>query len=106
VLLLLIPAPGFLVWLTVRGESHFLQTSAAGPWLLLFCGVVTAVPPMVYANGAKLLRFSTIAIMQHVLPTMVFLIAVFVFGEPMIAFPLIWAALVLCTWSMLRKSRR
>jgi chloramphenicol-sensitive protein RarD len=41
---------------------------------------------------------------------MIFLIAVFVFGEPMgqarmIAFPMIWAALVLYTWSMLRQSR-
>jgi chloramphenicol-sensitive protein RarD len=48
--------------------------------------------------------------MQHVLPTMVFLIAVFVFNEPFgparaIAFPLIWAALVIYTASMLRTAR-
>ena len=37
---------------------------------------------MLYAFGAKLLRFSTIGIMQYIAPTMVFLIAVFVFSEP------------------------
>jgi chloramphenicol-sensitive protein RarD len=110
VLLLLIPALGFVIWLLARGESHFVQATGTDTALLLFSGVVTAVPLMVYANGAKLLRLSTIAIMQYIAPTMIFLIAVFVFGEPMgqarmIAFPMIWAALVLYTWSMLRQSR-
>ena len=31
---------------------------------------------MFYANGAKLLRLSTIGILQYITPTMVFLIAV------------------------------
>jgi chloramphenicol-sensitive protein RarD len=110
VLLLLVPALGFVIWLLARGESHFVQTTGADTALLLFSGVVTAVPLMVYANGAKLLRLSTIAIMQYIAPTMIFLIAVFVFGEPMgqarmIAFPMIWAALVIYTGSMLRQSR-
>ena len=73
--------------------------------LLLGCGLVTAVPLMVYANGAKRLTLSTIAIMQYIAPTMVFLIAVFAFKEPFgqaqaMAFGLIWAALALYTWSM------
>ena len=37
---------------------------------------------MIYANGAKLLRLSTIGIMQYIAPTMIFVIAVFVFHEP------------------------
>ena len=53
---------------------------------------------MLYANGAKLLRLSTIGIMQYIAPTMIFLIAIFVFHEPFsstraVAFALIWAAL-------------
>ena len=78
--------------------------------LLLGCGIVTALPLMVYANGAKLLRLSTIAMMQYIAPTMIFLTAVFVFHEPfgqarMIAFPMIWAALAIYTWSMVRQAR-
>lgn len=110
VLLLTLPALGFVIWSLARGGGHFLQAGAGDTWLLLFAGVVTAVPLMVYANGAKLLKLSTIAIMQYIAPTMIFLIAVFVFGEPMgharmIAFPLIWMALILYTWSMLRRPR-
>ncbi len=73
--------------------------------LLVLCGPATAVPLMLYGFGAKLLRFSTIGIMQYIAPTMVFLIAVFVFREPlgvwkMVAFALIWIALALYSWSM------
>jgi chloramphenicol-sensitive protein RarD len=54
---------------------------------------------MIYANGAKRLTLSTIAIMQYIAPTLIFLTAVFVFDEPfsrvkLMAFSLIWAALV------------
>ena len=37
--------------------------------LLIGCGPVTAVPLMLYAFGAKLLRLSTIGIMQYIAPT-------------------------------------
>lgn len=78
--------------------------------LLLACGIVTAVPLMIYANGAKLLRLSTIGIMQYIAPTMIFLIAVFVFHEPfgtakLVAFALIWAALFIYSGAMLAESR-
>ncbi|MCK0140293.1 EamA family transporter RarD [Aliiroseovarius sp. F47248L] len=110
VLILLIPALVCMAWLTAQGQSHFLLTGLDTA-LLLGCGVVTAVPLMLYANGAKLLRLSTIAILQYIAPTMIFLVAVFVFDEPFvgakrIAFPLIWLALVIYTTTMLRGMRR
>jgi len=110
VLILLVPALGYVGWLAVRGESHFLTGVPGDTWLLLGCGVVTAVPLMLYANGAKLLRLSTIGMMQYIAPTMILLTAVFLFGEPfgrarMIAFPMIWVALVIYTTSMVRQAR-
>lgn len=110
VLVLTPPALLWVGYLAATGEGHFL-TSGWNAAILMGCGVVTAVPLMVYANGAKLLRLSTIAILQYIAPTMIFLIAVFVFGEEidrarMIAFPLIWAALVIYTVPMVRGMRR
>ena len=111
VLILLPPALLYLGWLTATGRTHFFQGVPLDTGLLLGCGIITAVPLLLYANGAKLLRLSTIAILQYIAPTMIFVTAVFLFGEEfgrarMIAFPMIWAALVLYSASMLRQSRR
>lgn len=111
VLILTPPALAYLAWLTFTGESHFLAGNARDTWLLMFGGVATAVPLMIFANGAKGLRLSTIGVLQYIAPTMIFLVAVFVFGEPfgparMVAFPMIWAALILYTASLLTQARR
>ncbi|MCM5689687.1 EamA family transporter RarD [Sinorhizobium meliloti] len=111
VLLLSIPAAGYVIWLEATGQGHFLgDSNMTDVPLLLACGIVTAVPLMIYANGAKLLRLSTIGIMQYIAPTMIFLIAVFVFHEPfgtakLVAFALIWAALFIYSGAMLAESR-
>ena len=111
VLLLTPPALAYAVWLDRSGAGHFLEGIEFDTWMLVGCGLVTAVPLILYANGAKLLRLSTIAIMQYIAPTMIFLTAVFVFKEPFgtaraVAFPLIWAALIVYSWSMMRQARR
>ncbi|MGB4827781.1 MAG: EamA family transporter RarD [Paracoccaceae bacterium] len=109
--LILVPfALAYAGWLGLRGEGHFAVGVSADTWLLVGCGIVTAGPLMIYANGAKRLRLSTIAIMQYIAPTMIFLTAVFVFGEPftrvkLVAFGFIWAALVIYSWSILRRAR-
>ena len=100
----------YLGWLMARGQSHFLAGDVATDALLLGCGVVTAVPLLLYAHGAKLLRLSTIGILQYISPTLVALVAVAVLGEHfgparMVAFPMIWAALAIYTASFLRQAR-
>jgi chloramphenicol-sensitive protein RarD len=106
VLILSPVALGYLIWLGGQGGGHFVPLTI-DMWLLMGCGIVTAVPLMLYANGAKGLRLATIGIMQYIAPTMIMLIAVFVFEEPFgsaraIAFPMIWAALGLYTFAMFR----
>ena len=106
VLLLTPPCLVWLAWLETTGRGHFLGGSAWDVALLLAAGPITAVPLILYGLGAKLLRFSTIGLMQYISPTIIVLIAVFVFGEPfgaarMVAFCLIWLALALYTWSIL-----
>ena len=111
VLLLLLPALAYVTWLGLTGQGTFLVGDAGTDWLLLGCGAVTAIPLILYANGAKGLRLTTIAVLQYIAPTMIFLCAVVVFKEPfgqarMIAFPMIWAALVIYSVTMLREMRR
>jgi chloramphenicol-sensitive protein RarD len=111
VLLLSVPALGYAVWLASTGQGHFATGNSTDTLLLMGSGLVTAVPLLLFAFGARLLRLSTIGIMQYIAPTIVFLIAVFIFGEPFntvnaIAFGLIWAALAIYSWSMLTASRQ
>ena len=110
VLILTPPALAYLIYLSATGQNHFFD---GWPNLLMLmgCGVVTTIPLVLYANGAKLLRLSTIAILQYIAPTMIFLIAVFVFQEPfdgakLLAFPLIWAALVIYSTTLFNQMRK
>lgn len=94
-------------YFTITGQGQFLR-SAGDTWLLLVAGVITAIPLICYGNGAKLLRLTTIAMMQYMAPTMIFLIAVFAFDEPFgtaqqIAFPLIWLSLAIYSITLFRK---
>ncbi|MGZ3215523.1 EamA family transporter RarD [Paracoccus sp. T5] len=107
--LLLTPfAVAFLIWQAAQGQAHFGGDSM-DTLLLLGCGPVTAIPLLFYANGAKLIRLSTIGILQYIAPTMIFLCAVLLFGEPfdgarLIAFPMIWAALAIYSVTLLRQA--
>ncbi|RWM93247.1 MAG: EamA family transporter RarD [Mesorhizobium sp.] len=107
VLLLSVPALCYIAYLIAAGQDHFISSTGADTALLIGCGPVTAVPLLLFAFGARLLRLSTIGIMQYIAPTMVFLIAVLIFDEPFgttqaIAFALIWTALAMYSWSMFR----
>ena len=110
VLILSIPSLAYVIWLAGAGESHFIERGWEDTLLLLGAGAVTAIPLLLFSFGARLLRFSTIGLMQYIAPTMVFLIAIFIFHEPFdmvkgFAFALIWAALAIYTWSMFSKPR-
>lgn len=103
-------ALGFMVWAHSQGRLFFAEAGAMDIVLLVGCGVVTAVPLILYANGAKGLKLSTIAISGYTIPTFIFLISVFIFREPFegarqIAFPMIWAAMGLYIWEVLRQRR-
>lgn len=99
-------ALAYIGWLTATGSGHFAgtgtTTTGSDTLLLAASGLVTAVPLILFVYGARLLRYSTIGLMQYIAPSMVFLIAVFIFHEPfsggkLIAFMFIWAALVVYT---------
>ena len=110
VLMLLPLALAWLAWLAARGDTHFLSGNSSNDLLLLGCGIVTAVPLMLYANAAKRLRLTTIGILQYIAPTLVTLIAVTWMGEEFgraraIAFPMIWTALLLYSAGLVRGAR-
>ncbi|WP_062017311.1 EamA family transporter RarD [Aureimonas sp. AU4] len=109
VLILFVPALLVLFHVSGQGEMHF-GGNGVDTALLVGTGVVTAVPLILYAAGARLLPYTTIGLLQYLSPTLIFLTAVFVFGEPFgfwqgASFAFIWAGLALYTASMLRGRR-
>jgi chloramphenicol-sensitive protein RarD len=95
------------------------QAAAAQPWigvterqtmLLLLAGIVSTTPLLLFTAAAKRLPYSTMGMLQFIAPTLQFLIAVVIYGEPFraahaVAFGAIWAALVLYVVAMVRKPR-
>jgi len=99
-------------WLVNRGEAHFGGT-ATDTLLLMGCGLMTTLALVFFALSLKLLRYSTAGLLQYISPTLVFLTAVFIFGEPMdkwklLSFVILWIGLAIYSYSALRdeKNRR
>lgn len=68
--------------------------------LLMFAGILTAGPLMLFSYASKRVRMGTVGLVQYINPTLQFIVAVMIFAEPfsnwhLIAFALIWAALAL-----------
>jgi chloramphenicol-sensitive protein RarD len=101
----IILAPVALGWLLTRPQGLFGHPPATEA-LLIAGGALTAVPLLLFGVATRWLKLSTIGLMQYIAPTMVFLLAVFLFGEALTparlaAFGCIWAGLALYTRSLL-----
>lgn len=91
--------------------STFLEGSIGTAFVLFGGGVVTVVPLVLFAGGARRLQLSTVAILQYISPTGQLLLAVLVFNEPfgldqVLAFALIWIAVTVYSIDTVRTTRR
>lgn len=109
--LLLLPlAAGFVWMLSLRGEMAMGQDLGIS-LLLVMCGVLTAVPLLLFAAAARLLPLATLGLLQYVAPTLQFLLAVLAYGEPLtqahlICFAFIWTGLLIFAVNGVRETRR
>jgi chloramphenicol-sensitive protein RarD len=99
-------AIAWLGWMALASQPVF-GSSTRDTELLLLAGVVSTTPLLLFVAAAKRLAYSTMGMLQFIAPTLQFLIAVLLYREPVsmahiIAFPAIWAALVLYAIAMLR----
>ncbi|MBP1743185.1 MAG: yojE [Firmicutes bacterium] len=108
----LITAPfalAFLAHLNTNGGGAFGST-AVTTVILMLSGAVTAMPLLLFAEGAKNVRLSTMGFLQYVSPTISLVIGIFLYKESvtqvnMIGFCFIWAALAVYSYSLLRPVR-
>ena len=101
-------AVGYLAWSHGRGTLAFLSVSPRLDVLLLLAGPITAIPLLLFAGAVARLPLSSLGFLQYVSPSMQFLLAVLVYGEPFSAaqagaFGVIWLALVVFAAHTLRR---
>ena len=93
--------------------SPGLQFGANGFWGaagLIFFGIMTAVPLIMFGTAAKYLPLSTVGLLQYMTPTIQFILALTVFREDMpparwLGFVIVWIGLAFLTTDMLRQTR-
>ncbi|MDB6170520.1 MAG: RarD protein superfamily transporter [Verrucomicrobia bacterium] len=110
--LLLFPfALAFLVWQQSTGQAALGRLGAKEHVMLVSAGVVTAIPLLLFAYGARRIRLATLGLLQYIAPTVQFVLGVWVYHEPFsreraAAFVFIWTGLALYTADNLRSQRR
>jgi chloramphenicol-sensitive protein RarD len=78
--------------------------------LIVFSGVVTAIPLLLFAIAARRMDYSTLGFIQYLSPTIVFFLGLFVFHQPLApaklaSFVLIWIAVAIFVWDMWAKRK-
>ena len=106
----LLPALGYLLFLTLTGTSTLTTHGVGHVLLLASSGVVTCVPLLAFAAAAQALPLSVLGVMQYLTPVAQFLLGVFWFHEAMpgyrwFGFVLVWAALCVFTFDALRQAK-
>ena len=101
---------GYIVYLVATGQGAFYHISLTTDLLLVTAGPITAIPLLLFAAGARLVRLSTMGFLQYLAPSISLVLAVFLYHEPFtqahaVTFALIWSALALVTWEALRRER-
>lgn len=106
--------PVATVILIVVGSTSGLTMGAAGPWhalLLSLAGVITAVPLLLFAAGARRIPLTVVGLLQFIAPILQFIIGAWLLGEPMplerwIGFALVWLALIVLSVDSVLFARR
>ncbi len=106
-------APLAVAQLVFVAMTSGLTMGTVGPWhtvLLLMAGVVTAIPLLLFAAASRRLPLIFMGFIQYFAPFIQFLVGVFVLQEPMpperwIGFALVWLALLVLTFDLVRGAR-
>ncbi len=95
-----LPALAYLLFIGASGGGAFIRAGLSTTLLLAISGIVTAVPLLLFASGARQITMVLLGILQYIAPTIQFILGITVFGETvtpqrMIGFGLVWLALAI-----------
>lgn len=89
-----------LIWVGASTGITFGNVSPTHTLLLMFAGVATAVPLLLFAAATRRTTLTVVGILQFITPLMQFATGVWIMGEPMplerwIGFAVVWTALAI-----------
>ncbi|MPW31362.1 EamA family transporter RarD [Agarivorans sp. B2Z047] len=108
----LLPLAAAYLWIFADSStSHLVNNSLGLNALLLSAGIVTTLPLLCFAAAATRLRLSTIGFFQYIGPSLMFMLATSVYGEPLepmklLTFAFIWLGLAVFTWDAVGNKRK
>ena len=96
--------------MNAAGGAEFGHVSAAHTLLMIFSGLATAVPLLLFAAAANRVPLVGLGILQYATPILQLACGVLIFHEPMPAarlagFGLVWIALIIFTVDGIRGAR-
>jgi chloramphenicol-sensitive protein RarD len=106
----LLLAPLAIAWIVLKGAGAGGGNEIGTHVLLAISGPLTAGPLVLFSFAARRVRMSTVGLVQFLNPSLQFASAALVLGEIVtrwhaIAFPIIWAGLVVYSVSLWRQDR-
>lgn len=109
--ILLLPAGAIAAFYAASDAGSSFGRDPFESLLIVFSGVVTAIPLLLFAIAARRMEYSTLGFIQYLAPTLVFLLGLFVFGEELkpvqlASFGLIWTAVAIFAGDLYWRSRR
>ncbi|MBY7872965.1 EamA family transporter RarD [Vibrio fluvialis] len=110
--LVLVPAAAiYLLRIADSATSSMLANDWHLNLLLISAGIVTTLPLLCFTGAATKLKLSTLGFFQYIGPSLMFLLAVLVYGENFsadkaITFAFIWSALVIFSVDGLTQGRK
>lgn len=109
--ILLPTAIGIVWWYAATPEGPSFGTDWFLSLAIIFSGVVTAVPLLLFAIAARRMNYSTLGFIQYLAPTIVFILGLTVFGEQLRpvqlgSFVLIWIAVAIFVGDLWARTRR
>jgi chloramphenicol-sensitive protein RarD len=103
-LLLAPPCLVYLAWLASQDAMALAREGPGVKALVAGAGVITAAPLLCFTSAAQRLPLATLGFLQYLAPSISFLLAVGLYGEPFghtqaIAFACVWVALALFSFA-------
>ena len=104
-------AATYLLFIADSPTSDFSMNPMQLNLLLVAAGVITTIPLLCFTGAATRLKLSTLGFFQYIGPSLMFLLAVLIYGEAFtsdkaITFAFIWGALVVFSFDGLRNNKK